>query len=672
MKYLSVMIGLFFVTSAAQAERPIEDFAALPAIESPKLSPSGSAVAMAVNRDGEQMLMISPLISNGKAAAAINVGDNDLNWWTWVNDDWLVAGVGGVKNMSAGEEWYITRAVAVSSDGTKIKWLASEDAGQNADDIIWTAKDGSANVLLAYQSSIYYEDEGFFPQVDMIDLASGKQKVIVKPVRHVSNWYADGNGVVRMGIGTQEGSRMMRLLYRKTNNDLFKTVERAFVGKDQSLLVPHIFGADGTTAITVAEKDGFDGVFSMNLQTFELGEEIHRVPNYDVSGVHSDRSRTQLTGIAYTDQRPRIRWIDPIIADVQQALEQSVPGKDVRLMSMDDTQTVFIAKIGAASTPGSFYLFDKRTAKMQRFGFANDRIKGASLAPVKSVRFAARDGVEIEAILTLPKDRPTSKLPLMLMPHGGPFARDEESWDWWAQFLADRGYAVLQPNYRGSSGYGSEFAKKGAGQWGMAMQDDLDDAVKWAVGQSIADPARVCIVGASYGGYAAMRAAERGEKPYRCAVSYAGVSDLKVMRRYDGQFLNGRFATEWLREQAPDLDAVSPIKRPQNFAIPILLVHGKKDRRVPYKQSASLAEKLQKAGKSVRYVEQPLGDHHFTREADRIEFLTELEKFLDAHNPADSPITKATGRIRRITSMRRAASDFDLFDPFREELRCAF
>ncbi|MEQ1623033.1 MAG: prolyl oligopeptidase family serine peptidase, partial [Methylococcales bacterium] len=137
------------------------------------------------------------------------------------------------------------------------------------------------------------------------------------------------------------------------------------------------------------------------------------------------------------------------------------------------------------------------------------------------------------------------------------------------------------------------------------------------------------------------RAAERGAKPYRCAVSYAGVSDLKVMRRYDGQFLNGRFATEWLREQAPDLDAVSPIKRPQNFAIPILLIHGKKDRRVPYKQSASLAEKLQKAGKSVRYVEQPLGDHHFTREADRIEFLTELEKFLDAQNPADSPITTA-------------------------------
>lgn len=641
MKYLPVMIGLFFGAAAAQAERPIEDFAALPAIESPKLSPSGTAVAMAINREGEQMLVISPLISNGKAAAAINVGDNDLNWWTWVNDDWLVAGVGGVKNMSAGEDWYITRAVAVSSDGTKIKWLVSEDAGQNADDIIWTAKDGSANVLLAYQSSIYYEDEGFFPQVDMIDLASGKKKVIVKPVRHVSNWYADGNGVVRIGIGTQEGSRMMRLLYRKTNNDLFKTVERAFLGKDQSLLVPHIFGADGTTAITVAEKEGFDGVFSMNLQTFELGEKIHGLPNYDVSGVHSDRSGTQLTGIAYTDQRSRVRWVDPIIADVQQALEQSVPGKDVRLMSMDDAHTVFIAKIGAASAPGSFYLFDKRTAKMQRFGFANDRIKGASLAPVKSVRFAARDGVEIEAILTLPKDRPTNKLPFIVMPHGGPFARDEESWDWWAQFLADRGYAVLQPNYRGSSGYGSEFAKKGAGQWGMAMQDDLDDAVQWAVEQSIADPARVCIVGASYGGYAAMRAAERGGRPYRCAVSYAGVSDLKVMRRYDGQFLNGRFATEWLREQAPDLDAVSPIKRPQNFAIPILLVHGKKDRRVPYKQSASLAEKLQKAGKSVRYVEQPLGDHHFTREADRIEFLTELEKFLDAQNPADSPITKA-------------------------------
>jgi dipeptidyl aminopeptidase/acylaminoacyl peptidase len=187
------------------------------------------------------------------------------------------------------------------------------------------------------------------------------------------------------------------------------------------------------------------------------------------------------------------------------------------------------------------------------------------------------------------------------MPHGGPFARDSETWDWWAQFLAERGYAVLQPNYRGSSGYGSEFAAKGEGQWGLAMQDDLNDAVDWAVQQGLVDARRVCIAGASYGGYAAMRAAQR-----------------------DG----GKF------RQAPDFRAVSPIHYPEQFSVPILLMHGKKDLRVQVRQSREMAEKLKKAGKDYIYIEQPEGDHHFSRQEDRLQFLKEMEAFLAKHNPA--------------------------------------
>jgi dipeptidyl aminopeptidase/acylaminoacyl peptidase len=220
------------------------------------------------------------------------------------------------------------------------------------------------------------------------------------------------------------------------------------------------------------------------------------------------------------------------------------------------------------------------------------------------------------------------------MPHGGPFARDAETWDWWSQFLADRGYAVIQPNYRGSSGYGTAFAEKGQGQWGLAMQDDLNDALAFLAREGIADPKRAAMVGGSYGGYAAMRAAQRDGALYRCAVAFAGVSDLQALLRYDGRFLNTGGGIDWLRKQAPDLRAVSPINFPADFSIPILLVHGKTDQRVPVKQSRELAEKLRRAGKNVKYVEQPLGDHFVSRAADRLQFLTELEAFLKEHNPA--------------------------------------
>ena len=371
------------------------------------------------------------------------------------------------------------------------------------------------------------------------------------------------------------------------------------------------------------------------LSTLTVGKRIFGIDGYDIDGVLMTPDGSAVAGIAYTSDRSRMHWVNPALAETQALLDKAVGDRAASIVSLSRDQKQMLVQVGAANQPGSIYYFDAgKSAAMKLFSNLNDTIKAARLGPVSTFRYTARDGLSIEAVLTLPKGKEAKNLPLILMPHGGPEARDSASYDWWAQFLADRGYAVVQPNYRGSTGYGRKFRDAGDGEWGRKMQDDLNDAVADLATRGIADPKRVCIVGASYGGYAAMRGAQRDGAKFRCAISYAGVSDLNGMIRYDSRFLNANAMRASWQEVAPDLKAVSPINYAADFSTPILIMHGKKDLRVPVSQSRRMVDRLGAAGKSVDYIEQPEGDHHFTREADRMQFLEAIEAFLAKHNPA--------------------------------------
>lgn len=621
--------------AARPAARPVEDFAALPFMGEPRLSPDGTKVASKLAVRGELFLSVMPLFGDGKPIL-IRAGETDINWWSWVNDDWLVVGVGDTVKVQF-EDFYVRRALGVSADGAKLVPLAWREAAQSADDVIWIADDGTPRVRLAIQKSIYLSDEGFWPEVIEVDVSTGKSKSVVRPHPEVGSWYADGSGAVRIGIGATNGGRSLRLLYRDRDGEGFSVIDRANSRKGQKLLLPALFLAEPGRALAIDDGDGFDALYELDLKSMTLGKRVFGVPGYDIGGIVTDRLQSRMLGVHKTEAGPGVHWLDPEMAAMQASLDkgaQGVPGRRAAIVSMDAARERFLVLIGGPDRPGSYYYVTVAGGALQRISHVNPRIGAGKLHPVKTIRYKARDGVEIQAVLTLPAGVAPRNLPVVVMPHGGPFARDSEEWDWWAQFLADRGYAVVQPNYRGSSGFGTAFAEKGEGQWGLAMQDDLNDALAHLARDGIADPKRAAMAGGSYGGYAAMRAAQRDGSLYRCAVSFAGVSDLQALLRYDSRFLNSGRGTDWLRKQAPDLKAVSPIHYPEQFSIPILLVHGKKDLRVPARQSRELAEKLRKAGKTVRYVEQPLGDHHVSREADRVQFLTELEAFLKEHNPA--------------------------------------
>lgn len=619
--------------AAATDPVPVEVFAALPRFEAPALSPDGTRLAAKIAVDGRQLLVVLSLFDAKAAPRVLRASDkDDLTWWRWVGDDWLAIGVGSQQQVF-GTDVYITRTAGVSADLKTVNRIDNWNrTGIRADDVLWAARDGTPRILLSRQTGVETLDE-IYPEVVEADLSTGKVKRISPGRPNVFDWYADGAGTLRMGYRFDDDSGSGQLLYRSTNREQFKTIARTRRNKDRGIAIPVMFRADGT-AFAIDDADGHDALYEVSLPDLKLGKRVWGTQSYDIAGIVGNRAGDGIDGITIVEKTRRTEWLEPRLKELQAQIDAAVPGRTARIGSWNGDRTKLLVEVGSPSQAGALYFWDTGDGRMLHFAWQSDALRARKLSPVSTVRYTARDGTPIEAILTLPRARAAKNLPLIVMPHGGPFARDAEDWDWWSQYLAELGYAVVQPNYRGSSGYGRDFAERGQGQWGLKMQDDLNDAIGWAAKEGLADPRRVCMVGASYGGYAAMRAAQRDGALYRCAVSYAGVSDLDELKRYDSKFLNGKSIGNWLTKQAPDLKSVSPRFGAATFSIPILLVHGKEDRRVPVKQSRLLDAALKAAGKPHEYLEQPLADHFFSRSEDRLEFLTRMKAFLDKHNPA--------------------------------------
>jgi dipeptidyl aminopeptidase/acylaminoacyl peptidase len=315
----------------------------------------------------------------------------------------------------------------------------------------------------------------------------------------------------------------------------------------------------------------------------------------------------------------------------------------VRLESSNAQFSKLVVRVDGPSQGLGYRLIDLVAGKASDLG----PVYAGVTAPleVRAINYPAADGLTIRAYLTLPRDRPASRLPLVVLPHGGPALRDTADFGWWPQALADQGYAVLQPNYRGSL-IDWAFLAAGFGQWGRKMQTDLADGVRYLVQEGIADPARVCIVGASYGGYAALAGATLDTGVYRCAVSVAGPADLKRQLTWIDSKHGGRPSYEqryWDRYMGvtgagdPSLDAISPIRHVDAVTIPVLLIHGRDDTVVPYEQSQIMYDALRHAHKDVEFLTLKHEDHWLSRSETRLQMLTAVVRFLSEHNRAGGP-----------------------------------
>lgn len=629
---------------APAGQIPVEHFARIPFLSQPALSPNGQAIAALVGLKGQQVVAIFNLAEEAGKPVYVAVPDGtQADWIRWVNNDNIIIGVSTLLPVAGGDRWTVTRLFGLNRTTGKITRLLGDLAGQNGSDLLWVAKDGSPNILVAAQNSIYLDEE-FWPSVWRVDVQTGRRSLVLKGRASVMDWYADAQGHVRAGINYFDKSRTFSYLYRAPGNASFQNIDRADTRKRERLLRPFLFVPDSTRAMVLDDDErGKRAIFEVDLLTQERVRTVYAAPGEaEVDGVVVAKDGTTLLGAYYGGSQGQFTWFDPTLTEVQAAIDKAVSGRRARIVSMSDERDRLLVKIDRPDYPGAYYFFEPGSGKMQRYAMVNEALGTKPLSPVRMIRYTARDGLGIEAVLTLPRDRAAKNLPVILMPHGGPWGHDTLDYDYWAQFLASRGYAVIQPNFRGSTGYGTEFLRKGEGQMGLAMQDDITDALTWAAKEGIADPKRACIVGASYGGYAAMWGIAKDPDLYRCAVSIAGVANLRREVNDFGDAIYGKkYKDDWNR-MTPDFAAVSPINAIDRIKVPLLLIHGKKDITVDSAQSSNMHSKMRAAGKSAELLLLPEADHYYTREPDRLALLTRLESFLAQHNPADpAPVAPA-------------------------------
>jgi dipeptidyl aminopeptidase/acylaminoacyl peptidase len=624
---------------------PLETFSEFPWVQAPRISQGGKAIAARVRYQGRQALAVLPVGVVGKPEIIAKDGDFDdqgewvIRSWQWADDDNLLISLSSRQNFY-GQWLNATRLVAYNRSTKKMTPLAWRGSKFAAGRILWMSREGRPKILLERTPENDNTERLGLPEVVRVDVQSGEVEVIQRQSPSISSWYADGNGVVRLGTGYDGDTGKLKAMYRRNAGSNLETIFSGRFDRFEGPILPAIFLPEADKAIATSRKDGYRAVYELDLKTMQLGKKIFGVQGYDVAGVSGGPEGDRLTAAYVTEKRSREYFFDPVLKEIQAGLEEAFGRGNVSIESADRKREMVVAHVSKPGSPGGYYVYDTRTGGVSLLSWVNHSLQDRVLNPVKTIRYKASDGKEIEAVLTMPRHRAGQKaLPLIVLPHGGPWARDSEDWEYvpWAQPLAELGYVVIQPNFRGSDGYGRDWEKASDGNWGERMQDDLNDAVSHLASEGIVDPKRVCMMGWSYGGYAASRAAQRDGGKYRCAVSGAGVHDLPSMVNYDKDYL-GEYGAKTALGAAGALEKVSPGRYASQFSTPILIIHGEKDQRVPVAQSRELVKRLKAAGKiegrDFIYVELPRETHNLLLEESRLKVLQEVKKFLDKHNPA--------------------------------------
>lgn len=626
---------------------PTEAFFSNPTFSSPRLSPDGKHIAVLYSKGDHQFVVARPA-SGGelKPLAELKDPETRLVWLEWANPDRLLLSATERNTRSVGVRGRITRLFGVDRKGGRLRWLGRRwpKRGQGQwevqfqDQVVHWLPDDRNHVLISYHNPFDRT-----PSIKRLDVDDGRTSGRQRAIDKIDAWHVDPQGNVRAGEGR-----------RRNRYTLFARVESD--GRLRELQSHDVFADDGfefagfhqnpKRLFVFSEHEGRSALYEFDIEAGTLGPLVFAHPDADVGPVIFSKARNKVIGVAYLIDEPQVHYIDEEARQEHESIDHAIRSvhehtTENRVVSTAADGSLMIVRTSSDIQPPVHYAYDRVKRVMTHLLDERPDIPIEHLVPMQRVSYTARDGLEIAAYLTIPKDTEAQQLPVIVLPHGGPWARDWKRYDPEVQLFANRGFAVFQMNFRGSTGYGSAFTERGYRQWGQAIQDDITDGVKWLIREGIADPGRIGIYGGSYGGYAAMMGLIRTPDLYRAGASYAGVMDIETLisddRRYDWAYAWHKPMVGGELGDGARLERHSPVHRAGEIRVPVLLAHGADDERVHAKHSQRMARALRRSDKDVEYLEFEDEIHGFLLESNRIRFYERLVTFFEEHLVARPP-----------------------------------
>ncbi len=642
---LIASLGLFLLSSlraeTPATRLPLETFFAEADIRSMQLAPDGKHLAFLTTLGWGKVGVALMDLTTGKVEPLVSAKDENIKTFFWKGSDYIVyAGDIG------GDESYAWRSVAIAEPkpGKKRNVVAlSEAVGEHREyanfmDIIDTLKFDPQHLLISGRGGGGYMSGGIY----LIDVRTGRraptQNSEVPPGYRGGDLgvWADNRGEMRL-FRVVEGKRVI-FRVRPEGSATYKTVKEFATELDA--WEPLFFAPDNETFYLIStDRDPHGALHTFNIRTQKLSDPIFVASEGALTGPIMSWDHTRVLGVTYMAEKPYRKFFDPARERLQRTIDAALPDTINDVTGMSQDEKIILIHAWSDREPGTYYVFDRNRGKMGAVGKAKRGIDPAKMRPMEPVKFTARDGLTIHGYLTRPEVSAGQKVPLIIHPHGGPYGiRDDWGFDSEVQFLANRGYAVLQVNYRGSGGYGADFLRAGWHEWGGKMQDDLTDAVKWAIAEGIADPGRVAIYGASYGGYATLAGLTFTPELYCCGANYVGPSDLGILAEGGISAASSaqNFYGDWMGDDREYLRTHSPLNYVERIRVPLFNAYGYNDPRVDIRHWTKLESRLKQYNKPYEILIEKNEGHGFYNEANRLTFYRKLEVFFDKNlaNPS--------------------------------------